>query len=157
MKALLIFLALLFVDNPAPKPEKSKPKFEGSWKLLKYKYNLNDELSEVPEFMSYVKNVTPTHFSWCSYNPETGSIVGTGGGTYRYDQDHYIEKTNYWLPSGSGIPGTETSFEYSFKGKQWTIKGYIKSLALDPKTGEFTKIDSTYMMEVWQRLDNFTR
>lgn len=154
MKTLALILALLFVDSPIPKSDKVKPKFEGSWKLVKYKYSLNDELSEVPAFMSYIKNITPTHFTWCSYNPENGSVVGTGGGTYAFNKEYYIEKTDYWYPSGSGIPGTETSFEYSFKGKQWTIKGYIKSLALNPKTGEFSEIDSTYMMEVWQRLDN---
>lgn len=155
MKSLALIIAFLFIDMPMPTPEKAKPKFEGSWKLVKYKYSLNDELSEVPAFMSYVKNVTSTHFSWCSYNPENGSVVGMGGGTYSFDKEHYVEKTDFWFPSGSGIPGTETSFEYSFKGKQWTIKGYIKSLAPNPKTGEFTEIDSTYMMEVWQRLDNF--
>lgn len=155
MKALALILALLFIDSPITSSDKTKSKFEGSWTLVKYKYNMNDELSEVPAFMSYVKNVTNTHFSWCSYNPESGSVIGMGGGTYTYTKDQYVEKTNFWYPSGSGIPGTETAFEYSFKGKQWTIKGYIKSLALNPSTGEFTEIDSTYMMEVWQRLDNF--
>lgn len=155
MKALALILALMFIGSPVPKSGKNKSKFEGTWKLVKYKYNANDELSEVPGFIRYVKNVTPTHFSWCSYSPADGSIVGTGGGTYTYDKNHYVEKTDYWYPSGEGIPGTQTSFEYSFKGKQWTIKGYIKSLAPNPKTGEFTEVDSTYLKEVWERLDNF--
>ena len=153
MKVFLLLFTLLFVDSPNPTSDKEKSKFEGSWKLVKYNYGTGEDLSEVPEFMTYVKNVTKTHFSWCSYNPEDGKVVGMGGGTYRFTKEDYFEKTDFWYPTGSGIAGTETTFEYSFKGKQWTIEGYIKSLTLDPSTGEFSEIDSTYMIEVWQRIN----
>jgi len=153
MKILTILLALLFIDTPILLREKDKPELEGSWKLKKYKYGNDEEFSEVPSFMTYVKNITPNHFSWCSYNPEDGKIIGTGGGTYEYNKTNYIEKSDYWYPAGSGIAGTATSFEYSLKGKQWTIKGYIKNLNLNPSSGEFEKIDSTYMVEIWQKLD----
>ncbi len=153
MKAILLLFALLFIETPEPVLNKEKSKFEGSWKLVKYKYGTGDDFSEVPTFMNYIKNVTKNHFSWCSYNPEDGKVVGMGGGTYHYTKNNYFEKTNFWYPTGSGIPGTETSFKYTFKGKQWTIEGYIKSLSLNPSTGEFTQIDSTYMVEVWQMLN----
>ena len=153
MKAFLLLFALLFVETTEPDLAKEKSKFEGSWQLVKYKYGSGQDLSEVPEFMSYVKNITKNHFSWCSYNPEDGRVIGMGGGTYRYDKNNYVEKTDFWYPTDSGIAGTETSFQYSFKGKQWTIEGYIKSLSLNPSTGEFSEIDSTYMVEVWQQLN----
>ncbi len=153
MKALLLLLTLLVIDTPFTTVDKEKSKFEGSWKLVKYNYDNGNELNDVPPFMKYVKNVTKSHFSWCSYNPDDGKVVGMGGGTYFYDKNRYVEKTDFWYPAGSGIPGTETSFSYSFKGKQWRIEGYIKSLTLNPSTGEFTEVDSTYMVEVWQRLE----
>lgn len=153
MKVFLLLFALLFVETPNPVSDKDKSKFVGSWKLVKYKYGMGDDFSEVPRFMNYVKNVTDSHFSWCSYNPEDGKVVGMGGGTYHYNKENYIEKTDFWYPTGSGITGTETAFKYSFKGKQWTIEGYIKSLTLNPSSGEFTQIDSTYMVEVWQKLN----
>jgi len=153
MKAVLLVFALLFIDSPEINSDKEKSKFEGSWKLLKYNYGTGEDLSEVPQFMSYIKNVTKSHFSWCSFNPEDGKVVGMGGGSYHFDKSNYFEETDFWYPTGSGIPGTETAFKYSFKGKQWTIEGYVKSLTLNPSTGEFTEIDSTYMIEVWQRLD----
>lgn len=153
MKAFLLLFAFLFIDSPEPILDKEKSKFEGSWGLVKYKYGTGDDLSEVPAFMRYVKNVTKNHFSWCSFNPEDGKVVGMGGGTYHFNKENYVEKTDFWYPAGSGIPGTETSFSYTFKGKQWTIEGYIKSLTLNPSTGEFTQIDSTYMIEVWQKLE----
>ena len=153
MKVFLIVFASLFINSPSVIVEKDKSKFEGSWKLLKYKYGMGEDLCEVPEFMSYVKNVTKSHFSWCSFNPEDGKVVGMGGGTYHFDKTDYIEKTDFWFPTGSGIPGTETSFKYTFKGNQWTIEGYIKSLTLNPSNGEFTQTDSTYLVEVWQKLE----
>lgn len=153
MKAFLLLFAFLFIDSHEPILDKEKSKFEGSWGLVKYKYGTGDDLSEVPAFMRYVKNVTKNHFSWCSFNPEDGKVVGMGGGTYHFNKENYVEKTDFWYPAGSGIPGTETSFSYTFKGKQWTIEGYIKSLTLNPSTGEFTQIDSTYMIEVWQKLE----
>ncbi len=153
MKALLLVFTLLFINSPKTALEKEKSKFEGSWKLLKYNYGTGEGLSEVPQFMNYIKNVTKTHFSWCSFNPEDGKVIGMGGGTYRFNKTNYFEETDFWYPTGSGIPGTETAFKYSFKGKNWTIEGYVKSLTLDPSTGEFTEIDSTYMIEVWQKLE----
>lgn len=153
MKVFLLLFSILFIDSPNLTSDKEKSKFEGSWKLVKYNYGTGEDLSEVPEFMTYVKNVTKNHFSWCSYNPEDGKVVGMGGGTYHFTKEEYFEKTDFWYPTGSGIPGTETTFNYSFKGKQWTIEGYIKSLTLDPSTGEFSEIDSTYMIEVWQRIN----
>lgn len=153
MKTLTLLFLLIATYSTNPIIDKGTSKFEGSWQLIKYNYDNGDELNDVPEFMKYVKNVTKSHFSWCSYNPSDGKVVGMGGGTYVFNENSYIEKTDFWYPAGSGIPGTETSFAYAFKGKQWTIEGYIKSLALDPATGEFTKVDSTYMVEVWQRME----
>ncbi len=153
MKAFFLLFALLFIESPDPISDKENSNFEGTWKLVKYKYGTGDDFSEVPAFMNYVKNITKSHFSWCSYNPDDGKVVGMGGGTYHFTNKKYFEKTDFWYPTGSGIPGTETAFKYSFKGKQWTIEGYIKSLTLNPSTGEFTQIDSTYMVEVWQKLN----
>jgi len=153
MKVFLFAFALVFIGTPNNGVDKEESNFEGSWKLLKYGYGTGNGLSEVPEFMNYVKNVTKSHFSWCSYNPENGAVIGMGGGTYHFDKAIYYEKTDFWYPAGSGIPGTQTSFEYTFKGNNWTIEGYVKSLTLNPSTGEFNEIDSTYMIEVWQKID----
>jgi hypothetical protein len=124
----------------------------GSWHLVQYKYGDDESYSDVPEFMYYVKNVTKSHFSWCSYNPEDGNIVGAGGGTYELSDKKYTENTAYWYPSGTSIPGTETSFDYNLKGKRWTISGYIKAVELNPASGEMVPIDSTYISEIWMRL-----
>ena len=138
-----------FVTEPEVEPQKE---IQGSWTLVKYRYGNDQVLQNVPEFMVYVKNITDTHFSWCSFSPEDGNVIGTGGGTYEFKNGKYVEKTEYWFPSGTDIPGTQTAFDYKLKGNSWTISGYIKNVELDPSSGEIQEIDSTYLEEVWQRV-----
>ena len=151
MKSLILIVPILFAFASEPK-ESPNEKLIGSWNLIQYKYGLDQGFSDVPEFMYYVKNITKTHFSWCSYNPEDGKVIGAGGGTYTIDGNSYTESTDFWYPSGTSIPGTETAFEYKLKGKLWTISGYIKHVELSPSSGEMVPIDSTYISEIWQRL-----
>jgi hypothetical protein len=151
MKSLIILLPILFGLTQAPN-EGPNEKLIGSWNLVKYKYGMDSEYNNVPEFMYYIKNVTSTHFSWCSYNPEDGKVIGAGGGTYTVNKKEYIESTDFWYPSGTNIPGTKTTFEYKIKGNMWTISGYIKEVELNPSSGEMAPIDSIYISEVWQRV-----
>lgn len=151
MKSLLIILPIIFGFTLVPE-NSPQDKLLGSWTLVQYKYGQDSEYNDVPEFMYYVKNVTASHFSWCSYNPEDGNIIGTGGGSYTANNKLYIESTEFWYPSGTSIPGTKTSFKYEIKGNMWTISGYIKEVELNPSSGEMVPIDSTYISEIWQRI-----
>ena len=151
MKALIISISLL-IGIVNPPDEKQKNKLLGSWTLVQFKYGQDAEFNNVPEFMYYVKNITESHFSWCSYNPEDGNVIGSGGGTYEMDEKSYIESTDFWFPSGTSIPGTKTKFDYKLKGNMWTISGYIKEVELNPSSGEMAPIDSIYISEVWQRV-----
>jgi len=151
MKSLIILIPLLVGFMQAPK-DLPGDELLGSWSLVQYKYGQDAEYNDVPEFMYYVKNVTKSHFSWCSYNPEDGKVIGAGGGTYIIDGMDYIESTNFWYPSGTSIPGTKTTFNYKVEGNMWTISGYIKEVELNPATGDIAPIDSIFISEVWQRI-----
>ena len=151
MKTLILLLPLLIGVN-LNTGDDSAEKLLGSWTLVEFKYGVDAEYEEVPDFMYYIKNLTATHFSWCSYNPEDGNLIGAGGGTYSVDGKDYTESTDFWYPSGTSIPGTTTTFQYKLKGNMWTISGYIKEVELNPSTGEMVPTDSTYISEVWQRI-----
>jgi hypothetical protein len=151
MKALIIIIPLL-IGATQPPTTSTQNEILGSWSLLQYKYGADADYNDVPEFMYYVKNITTSHFSWCSYNPEDGDVIGAGGGTYTLKGKDYIESTDFWYPSGTSIPGTKTTFTYTLKGNMWTISGYIKNVELNPSTGEMVPIDSTFISEVWQRI-----
>ena len=153
MKLIILLIPfLLGLSDPASKSPNDK--LIGSWNLVQYKYGADENFSDVPEFMYYVKHITQNRFTWCSYNPEDGEVIGTGGGVYEIEGKRYIESTDFWYPSGTGIPGTQTSFEYKVKGNRWTISGYIKQIELNPASGEMAPTDSTYISEVWMRISD---
>ena len=152
MKAIAIFLMVFLLGGGTEITPDYQHELMGSWTLVKYRYGQDQELNDVPEFLNYVKNVTESHYSWCSYNPEDGSVAGAGGGTYKFVEGKYVEKTDFWFPSGTDIPGTETAFDFELNGNMWTIRGFIKSIELDPASGEFIEIDSIFMEEVWLRV-----
>lgn len=151
MKTLILLIPFLLGINTISDNTVAE-KIQGSWTLVEFKYGYEAEYEKVPAFIYYVKNVTESHFSWCSYNPEDGKVIGTGGGTYSIDGKNYIESTDFWYPSGTSIPGTTTTFTYKLKGNMWTISGYIKDVELNPSSGEMVPIDSTYISEVWQKI-----
>ncbi len=151
MRSLILLLPLVFGFTYMPEVEPQN-NLLGSWTLVQYKYGADAEYNHVPEFMYYVKNITESHFSWCSYSPEDGNVIGAGGGTYSISDKSYIESTDFWFPSGTSIPGTKTTFDYKIEGNMWTINGYIKEVELNPSSGEMAPIDSIYISEVWQRI-----
>jgi hypothetical protein len=152
MKVIAILLAVFMSGTNVDINSDAQKDIMGSWTLVKYRYGQEESLNDVPEFLTYIKNVTDSHFSWCSFNPEDGNITGSGGGTYRLEKDLYIETADFWFPSGTDIPGTETPFNYTVKGNSWTISGYIRQVEINPASGEMQYIDSVYLEEVWQRV-----
>ena len=153
MKSLLLLIPFLL--GLTTTPEKApKNKLIGSWNLVQYKYGEDENYSDVPEFIYYVKNITENRFSWCSYNPENGEVIGTGGGTYEVNDKKYIESTDFWYPSGTNIPGSETAFNYQLKGNRWIISGYIREVELSPSTGKMVRTDSTHISEIWMRISD---
>lgn len=151
MKTLIILMVLSTTGFITEPKSDAKEDVKGSWTLVKYRYGSDDVLHDVPEFMVYVKNITDTHFSWCSFSPEDGNVIGTGGGTYEFKDGKYVESTQFWFPSGTDIPGTTTAFDSKMKGNTWTISGFIRNVELNPSSGELEQIDSIFMEEVWQR------
>ena len=83
---------MLGLTGPNPDPN---DKLIGSWNLVQYKYGADESFNDVPEFMYYVKNITRNNFSWCSYNPEDGEVIGTGGGTYEIVKSVQKTQTSY--------------------------------------------------------------
>ncbi|BDC99330.1 hypothetical protein [Persicobacter psychrovividus] len=124
----------------------------GSWELSEFRYGKDEALNELPEQLKYVKHITEEHFTWVSYSPTDGGVVGAGGGTYELNKDYYTEHIKFFQPAGSNLVGTSVKFKYELKKNQWKIWGYIHEIQIDPSSGKFTKVDSTYLEEVWHRL-----
>ena len=125
----------------------------GTWEMVSYKYGTDTFLSDVPEFIKYRKHITDSHFSWVSFGEGGDNIHGTGGGTYKLKDGKYVEKIEFFMPPGSNLTGTSVAFDYSLDNDQWSISGYVKEVNLNPTTGEFAAVDSTWLEEVWKRVE----
>lgn len=65
----------------------------GTWELVSYKYGKETEFTDMTDLMKEIKLITPTHFSWTSYDEQ--EVIGSGGGTYTYQDGRYIEKIDF--------------------------------------------------------------
>lgn len=121
----------------------------GTWQLESYKGEGDSIRSDYPDFVSYVKLLTPTHFLWVHYLGEQDQVLAEGGGTYVYNGDTYTETLNFVYPSGSGQVGTVLPFSCRVEGDTWYHKGHIIIHGQDEESGEAT-VDSVLIDEVWK-------
>ncbi len=121
----------------------------GTWQLDSYKGQGDSIRSDYPEFVSYVKLITPTHFVWVHYLDEQDQVLAEGGGTYVYDGNSYTETLKFVYPSGSGQVGTVLPFNCEVEGDTWYHKGHIIIHGEDEETGDAT-VDSVMIDEIWK-------
>ena len=158
---ILSLSALVFVGCSAQKSiemesfSEQADALEGSWELVSYIDHANGDStwSEYPSNIIYQKHITPTHFTWLSYNTDEDGMNGTGGGTYTYIGDIYVEDIHFFYPPGSSILGQTIPFTVEMKDGQWHHTGYAKNLEFDAETGEMIVVDSTKIEEIWERVE----
>ncbi len=120
----------------------------GTWQLESYRGAGDSIRSDYPEFVSYVKLITPTHFVWVHYLSEQDQVLAEGGGTYIYDGNTYTENLKFVYPSGSGQIGTVLPFDCKIEGDTWYHTGYIIRQGED--TSGNMQSDTTTIDEVWR-------
>lgn len=120
----------------------------GTWELVSY---MDRQVwTEYPDFVGYIKHVTPTHFVWIKYDAEGDEVMGEGGGTYELEGSTYIEHIHNWHPTGTQNVGTSNNFTIDVSDGKWHLRGYVKTLETDSISGETVEVDSTLIQEIWQ-------
>lgn len=95
---------------------------QGTWELLTYKDNAEGLDLSYPDFVNYIKLLTPTHFIWIQYNDEGDEISGAGAGTYSYQDEKYTESIQVLYPTGNPLRGSDVTFTCVVDGSRWTHK-----------------------------------
>jgi len=105
MKNLLFiaFSCLLFSCSNCEKECASATKENphiGSWQLLSSDYIKKDTtISNIVAGQTMIKIITPTHFAFFSHDTIKGvdstAMYMSGGGTYRFKKDKYVENLEY--------------------------------------------------------------
>ena len=160
IKATLAVIPLLFLFNCGSPQEESQQStsiesLEGSWRRISVKNQETGEWEKIPSNVINEKYISPTHFCWVNYDTERDSLLGTGGGTYVYDNSSstYTENIRFFLPAGSQLLGQSIPFEASFEDGKWHHTGFAKLFEFDPETGENVITDSAKIEEIWERTD----
>ncbi len=124
----------------------------GSWQLVSYMNADSSKWSSYPDQVVYQKHITPTHFTWYSYNNDEDKLTGIGGGTYAYANAIYTENIEFFMPPGSNELGQAIPFTVEMKEGKWYHTGYAKIMEIDETSGELVLADSSKIEEIWERV-----
>jgi hypothetical protein len=125
----------------------------GTWDLISYKMDpIDSTYSEYPDFIGYMKLITPSHFTWIKYNIDNagGEVMGLGSGTWFTHEDNYLEHIDVMYPSGSNQLNTVLTFNMRMEDNYWHHSGYIKRIEFGEK-GKLSAVDSSKIDEIWEK------
>lgn len=104
----------------------SKSTFVGTWELISYRQTGDSLYTEYPDFVKYIKLITPTHFAWVQFNSEADEVMGAGGGTYQLSNAGYVETVLFFYPR-SDIRGQTITFTDDVDQEGiWHLAGTVK-------------------------------
>lgn len=85
-----------------------------------------------------MKILSGKYFQWAAFNYETKQFSGTGGGTYKLQDNQYSETIHFFSRDNSRI-GISLTFECKLQGTDWYHKG--KGTTGNPVSEVWEKID----------------
>jgi hypothetical protein len=151
--SILIFLVAC--GGPEQMQKESNPEsLVGTWERVSYvdtDFSDTTWVDQNPKII-FLKHLTPTHFTWLSFNTETEELQGTGGGTYQYDGTTYTEDIVYFYPTGSSIQGQTIPFTVDFVDGNWHHMGYFQDTEYDPEIVEIIRTDTSLIEELWKKV-----
>jgi hypothetical protein len=113
-------------------------KLVGTWKLVSAKYGGRE--SRLPKEATTLKQVTPTHYMWVTFDKD-GQVTRTQGGPYVFDGGVLKGTPEYGLGREfKPIKGKQQLFKVKFDGNRWTQNGTLST--------------GTTLEEVWERVEN---
>jgi hypothetical protein len=69
-----------------------------------------------------MKILSGNYFQWAAFNSETKQCSGTGGGTYKLQDNQYTETIRFFSRDNSRV-GISLTFDYKLTGADWYHKG----------------------------------
>jgi hypothetical protein len=117
----------------------NKSELLGTWDLISYREQEKGSMIEYPEFIVYMKLITPTHFIWIKYDNEGDQIYAAGSGPYTYDGNNYVESLVVTYPQGSSINGINITFTPNVNSNKW----------IHQKTMELEDAEVLFIDEIW--------
>jgi hypothetical protein len=106
----------------------TKDQFLGTWECISL---------GLGERIKHVKHVTPTHFTWVTYDRDNMATLAVAGGTWSLRNGVYRERIEFSSETHKNLRGQEYPFAVQMEGDTWTLRS--------------TQADLT-VNEVWKRI-----
>lgn len=126
--AAVIALTLVALATTADEPaDDAAPaiKLVGTWRQISAKYGGQEH--KFPEGVTTLKHVTPTQFTFLSYDRD-GNVLRSAGGGYTLKDDVYEETPEYGIgPDFQVIKGKPQTFTWKIEGNKWYHTGKLSN------------------------------
>jgi hypothetical protein len=143
MTVLLVLVAAAAItqarsaaDEPKKAEAKPENKLVGTWKLVSGKQGGQD--IQLPEGLTMLKHVTPSHFMWAIYDKD-GKVMSALGGPCTLKGEDYEETPEYGIGDFEQLKGKLQSFKWKVDGNKWYHNGKLSS--------------GLTIEEVWERIE----
>jgi len=123
-------------DAKWKKADNSNTALTGLWVITGREQN-GTMTTIVPGERKTIKILTGKRFQWAAINTGTGDFLGTGGGTYTFQDGIYTENIEFFSRDSSRV------------GRSLSFRGYVNSNSWD-HSGKSSKGDPVH--EIWTRL-----
>jgi hypothetical protein len=124
-------------DEPGKAAAKPENKLVGTWKLVSGKQGGQD--IQLPEGVTMLKHVTPSHFMWAIYDKD-GKVIGALGGPCTLKGEDYEETPEYGIGDVlEQLKGKPQPFKWKVEGNKWHHNGKLSS--------------GLTIEEVWERVE----
>ncbi len=131
--------------SPVTPKSENEDEIVGTWRLEKLRTDRDGDYQYYPDYMGYLKLLTPTHFIWVQYNKDGDEIFASGSGPYKYKKKNYIETLEMTHPSNSNVKGAVIKFDIELTGTKWKHYGWA------PEIPGKTDGDENLIDEYWIR------
>jgi len=112
--ALLVTQTVLGRDQKH-NPEQLKPDLLGTWDCVM--------APAVPDSVRHIKHVTPTHYTWVTYDATNGRILATSGGTCSVKGDQYDEVCEFSSDTHRHLRAKTYGYKLKIKDDKWDLQG----------------------------------
>ena len=114
--------------RPAVPAQKAAGDVVGSWRLVSYRYGDMAEFIPWPAEQVMLKHVTPTHFTWVTYETKTRQAARMAGGTYTLKGSAYREVVEFAMGDDvQDLIGKAQNFSDTITPTLWHHKGTLSN------------------------------
>ena len=78
---------------------------------------------DVAAQISHIKHVTPTHYTWVTYDRQRNAILAVSGGTWSLQDGKYQEACEFASASHEHLRGKTFQFKIDLVRDKWSIQG----------------------------------